>query len=113
MMKLWRVTIALPTTLIASQAIAENWITVAVGDGHHAVIDKDSIRRGSDGLVYFVDSGGGDDSETSAVDCQQKVGFLVKDDENGDYPNWRGNGQKIEAGSPALIVLQYVCANAG
>jgi hypothetical protein len=112
-MKIWGMLAAVPLALIASQALAVSWITVATDeDGIQTRVDKDSIRRGSDGFVYFSDDedvmGRGD----LAVDCQQRMIYTLKDEEY-DFPDWRNHGQTVKPGSFGETELQYACANAG
>lgn len=112
-MKISTMLMALPVALLASQAVAETWITVATDeDGIQTSVDKDSIRRGSDGFVYFSDDNDVDGNAALAVDCQQRVIYLLKGEEN-DYPDWRDHGQAVKPGSIGETELQYACANAG
>ena len=117
-MKISRMLTALPTVLLASQALAENWVTVASNDdeGSSISVDKDSIRRGGDGLVYFTDEQDASYS-AEAADCPRRMIYLLSLDlvigKHVDYPNWRNDGKAVEAKSFAEAELQYVCANAG
>lgn len=111
-MKMWRMLIAVPIALLASEALAESWISVAKdGDGIETSVDKDSIRRGSDGFVYFSDYDDVNGESGLAVDCQQRVIYLLKNEE-GDYSDWRDHGQAVKSGSIGETELQYACANA-
>ena len=122
-MKLWRVLVAVPLASLASQALAENWVTVATfEDGTSYSIDKNSIRRGSDGLVYYTDKGAYDgngdrDVAGHAMDCERHLSYLLKVDlmigTHVDYADWRDHGDSIKAGTALEGELNYVCANAG
>lgn len=97
----------------ASPALAENWVTV-VDDEFGASVDKDSIRRGSDNLVYFTARK--IDRSDSAVDCQNRVSYSLKlyitRTIFSDNPNWRNEGRAVQPGTIGDFILQYVCANA-
>ena len=105
-MKTRTMLIAAPLALFASQAIAENWVTVP--DDELTMVDKDSIRRGSDGLVYFLDDTG--KKAALAVECNKGLIYLLKDEE-GDYPSWRDHGEAVEAGGSEDAELKYACGN--
>jgi hypothetical protein len=77
-------------------------------------VDKDSIQRGGDGLVYFTDfDDSGDDHDAAvAANCQTRVLYLLKY-AGKDYPDWRSHGEAVTAGSVEESELKYVCANAG
>ena len=100
--------------LCASQAMAVDWVTVASNnDDDTWQVDKDSIHRASDGLVYFSDLyDDGVRMSDNAADCQGRIIYALKDDDVV-YPNWRENGEAPVAGSAGDLELQYVCANAG
>ena len=112
-MKLAKLSIALAVALSSSQALAENWVTVFEDEPIWASVDKDSIRRGSDGLVYFKSDG--PDKADRAVDCQRRVTYTLKlyVMSGLDYPDWRNDGSAVVAGSAGEAELQYACANAG
>lgn len=113
-MKLATLLTGLAIGLCASQAVAENWVTV-FDDGNGAMwatVDKDSIRRGADGLVYYTsDSGGKGDH---AADCNNRILYTLKlYVMNGiNYPNWRNDGSAVVPRSIGEAELQYACANA-
>lgn len=112
-MKIWRIVLAAPIALLASQALAETWVAVASdSDGIDTSIDKDGIRRGDDGLVYFSDYTDVDGKMDLATDCQGRVLYLLKDEEH-DYSDWRAHGQAVQSGSIGEKEYQYVCTNAG
>jgi hypothetical protein len=115
-MKLWMLA-AVPMALLASQALAENWVALAFGNhGGHISIDKDSIRRGSDGLVYFnVEQLANGSYFAQATDCPRRKIYTISMDFGGhlDYPNWRDQGRTVMSGSEHEAELQYACANAG
>ena len=114
-MKPWRM-VALPVALLASQAIAENWITVAADpDGSFLEVDKDTIRRGDDGLVYYTDDSG-DQRDAMAADCAKRISYTLSMDlvigQRIDDPHWRDNGKAVQPGSFGEAEFQYACANA-
>lgn len=96
--------------LTATAAQAENWVVV-VDEEIGASVDKDSIRRGSDGLVYFtvVYSSKSD----AAVNCDTATSYTLKlyVMDGYTYPNWRDEGSPIIPGSVGDDVYKYVCAN--
>jgi hypothetical protein len=112
-MRLVHVSITLAAVLGSSPALAENWVTVFDDDPIWASIDKDSIRRGSDGLVYFQSDG--PDKADRAADCQRRLTYTLKlyVMQGLDYPNWRNDGSAVVTGSAGEAELQYACANAG
>lgn len=78
-----------------------------VGIGFGQSIDKDSIRRGSDGLVYFTDYGDvfhltGSD----AADCERRLIFF-----GVNFDGWRDRGREVAPASFAEAELNFVCAN--
>ena len=95
--------------LTATAAQAENWVVV-VDDVIGASVDKDSIRRGGDGLVYFTVRYA--DKSDAAVNCETATAYTIKlyvmDGYN--YPNWRDEGRPIVPGSVGDGVYKYVCA---
>ncbi len=115
-MKIWKMLIAVPIALLASQALAENWVTVATNDdeGSSISVDKDSIRRGSDRLVYYTDDSG-DQRDAMAADCAKGLSYTLSMDliigKHLDDPNWSNNGKAVQPGSFGEAELKYVCAN--
>jgi len=97
--------------LTATVAHAENWVVV-VDEEIGASVDTDSIRRGSDGLVYFTVEYS--DKSDEAVNCETAMSYTIKLYVMGgyDHPNWRNEGRAIVPGSVGDAVYQYVCANA-
>lgn len=98
-------------------AIAENWVGVAVNDdGSSLSVDKDSIRRGGDGLVYYKDDSG-DQSDAMAADCVKRLSYTISMDlvigKHLDDPDWRTKGKAVQPGSFGEAELKYVCANTG
>src|SRR3954469_16675943 len=91
---------ALPIALLASQALAQNWVTVATDndDSTEYRIDKDSIQRGNDGLVYYSEDNDGDDKMAWAANCQGRVLYVLKD-ETSENPDWRNKGEAVASGS--------------
>ncbi len=116
-MKIWRMLAAAPVILLASRALAENWVALgSMGEG--TSVDKDSIRRGSDGLVYFTDrmdqgERGGSIDEDLAMDCQRRLIYVLKFNREEAAGDWRDRSRAIEPNSSDDAELQYVCANAG
>ena len=106
--------VALPIALLGSQALAENWVTV----GSTGIrVDKGSIRRGSDGLVYFTDNVGMDFNkvginEDLAMDCQRRLTYVLKFGGSATT-DWRDRSRAVEPNSIEDAELQFVCANAG
>jgi hypothetical protein len=111
-MSLARISIALAFAISSSQALAENWVTVFDDEPIWASVDKDSIRRGGDGLVYFKSDG--PDKADRAADCKKRIMYTLKlyVMSGLDYPNWRDDGRGVVEGSAGEAELQYVCANA-
>ena len=109
-MRLSLASIVAALALTASVARAENWVIV-VDDEIGASVDKDSIRRGSDGLVYFTYEGG--EKSDSAVNCDTGTLYTIKLYAMGgmDQSNWRNEGRQVVPESIGEAVLQYVCAN--
>ena len=104
--------IAVPIALLGSQAIAENWVNLDTDkDGVVTSVDKNSIRRGSDGLVYFAEYYD-DDDYANAADCPRRLLYMIKD-QDGELPDWHDHGKAVRPNSVGETVLQYVCANAG
>ena len=104
-----RLLIAAPIALFASQAPAKNWVAVGTTGIR---VDKTSLRRGSDGLVYFTDNIGKDLNgvgidEALAMDCQRRWTYVVKSDGH------LSTGSAVGPNSIEEAELQYVCANAG
>jgi len=94
----------------ATVARAENWVVV-VDEEIGASVDKDSIRRGSDGLVYYTYEGGG--KADAAANCDTHTSYTIKLYVMGgiDKPNWRNEGEQVVPDSVGEAVLLYVCAN--
>jgi hypothetical protein len=97
--------------LTATVAHAENWVVV-VDEEIGASVDKDSIRRGSDGLVYFTVEYS--EKSDAAVNCDTATAYTLKlyAMSGYDYPNWRNEGRAVVPGSVGDAVYHYVCANA-
>lgn len=118
-MKPAKVSIVLAAVFGSSQALAGNWVT------HEGPlwfrIDKDTIRRGNDNLVYYRSQSSMFELD-NAVDCKKRVYFTLKRlvpenlkqymPEDTVYPNWRNDGRAVVPGSVGEAELQYVCANA-
>ena len=111
-MKILKMLIAAPILLLSSQALAENWVTLgSMGQGTSFKVDKDSIRRGSDGLVRFTDDNSLLGKADKAVDCQGHLTYVVGDPGHEDA-HWRDRGHAVQPGSIGQMSLEYVCANA-
>lgn len=114
-MKPARTLIAMSIGLCASPAAAENWVTVFDDEEYEmwGSVDKDSIRRGSDNLIYFTSNNGAGKSDRAA-DCGNRIMYSIKLHVMGgiDYPNWREEGRAVVSGSIGEAELQYACANA-
>jgi len=95
---------ALPLALLASQAVAENW--VKVDPNSLLQVDKDSIHRGSDGFIYFTDIEVGQEGDWAA-DCQKRVIFM---NDGGSLTEWAA-ADEVKPGSVPDMQLSYVCAN--
>lgn len=97
--------------LTATAAHAENWVVV-VDEEIGASVDVDSIRRGSDGLVYFTVEYS--EKSDAAVNCETATAYTLKlyVMDGYDYPNWRNEGRAIVPDSVGGAVYEYVCANA-
>lgn len=110
-MRLALASIATTLALTATAARAENWVVV-VDEEIGASVDKDSIRRGSDGLVYFTVEYA--NKADAAVNCNTATAYTIKlyVMDGYDYPNWRSEGRPVTPGSVGDAVYQYVCANA-
>ena len=97
--------------LTATAAKAENWVVV-VDEVIGASVDRDSISRGSDGLVDFTVRYSA--KSDAAVNCQTATSYTIKlyVMQGYNYPNWRNEGEPIVPGSVEDAVFKYVCANA-
>ena len=88
---------------------AENWVNLySENDGFPFLfdIDSDSIRKGSDGLVYFHKKQDGE-IYTSAINCKKNIYYAIDGDKE-----WRSNGVSIEPGNEYVIEAEYVCSKA-
>jgi hypothetical protein len=96
--------------LTTTAALAENWVVV-VDEEIGASVDKDSIRRGGDGLVYFTVRYS--DKSDAAVNCETATAYTLKlyAMDGYPYPNWRNEGRAVVPGSVGDDVYKYVCAN--
>ena len=111
-MKIAGMLVALPIALLASEALAENWVTVGTTGIR---VDKDSLRRGSDGLVYFTDNVGRELNkvgidEDLAMDCQRRLTYVIKFGGGAASADWRDRSRAVEPNSIEDAELQYVCA---
>jgi len=110
-MRLSLASIVATLALTATVAQAENWVVV-VDEEIGASVDKDSIRRGSDGLVYFTAEFA--DKSDEAANCETATTYVIKlyVMDGYEHPNWRNEGRAVVPGSVGDAVYQYVCANA-
>src|SRR5206468_5541479 len=101
-MNMWKLPVAALLLMPSSQAFAENWVAVAYNDdsGGSLSVDKDSIHRGSDGLVYFNDDSL-DQRDAMAADCAKSISYTLSMDliigKHLDDASWRTNGKAVEA----------------
>lgn len=89
-------------------AATQKWIDT----GLHVLVDLDSIRRESDGLVHFTQRildmrKSPLPPKTSAYDCAKRVQYTSTSD-----PNWRAQGFEVTPTSLGEELLIYVCARA-
>lgn len=106
-----RAFIGLAAFLCASQATAENWVTLVNAKfGSSTSVDKDSIRRGSDNLDYFTKK---DENGIfyEAVDCKRAILYLVGSP-TLQLDGWRKSGQKVVNASPGDDERKFVCSTA-
>jgi hypothetical protein len=85
-----------------SAALATNWVELGAG----FKVDMDSIRKGTDGLVYytFIDEEMLMDPVEAAFDCRKGVEFDLED------PDWRSNGVKVKPRSRYAAIMEIVCS---
>ncbi len=106
--------IAAPLCLLASQALAQNWVSIS---STGIRVDRDSLKRGSDGLVYFTDNVGMDLNkvgieEALAMDCQRRLTYVLRFGAGQTSDDWRARSRSVEPNSIEDAELKYVCANA-
>ena len=102
----------------ASMAHAENWV-----DTHHDIlIDVDSIRQASDGLVYYLsksrsydmDSNGNPagtswgTADKAAFDCRQRISYSSYSIEY--EADWRSKGEAVRPGTMGAELFDFVCS---
>ena len=110
-MKIWTILFAIPVALLPCPALAENWVTVAVNDDECSSIsvDKDTIRRGADGLVYFANDEL-TESSAEAADCSKRVLYTISSDliigKHIDFSDWRDHGEAVQSNSMGESELQ-------
>jgi hypothetical protein len=95
-------TLGICLLFIISAAHAANWVELGAG----FIVDMDSIRKGTDGLVYytFIDEEMLMDPVAAAFDCQKGVEFDLDD------PDWRSNGVKVKPRSRYAVIMEIVCS---
>jgi hypothetical protein len=103
--------IALALIVWSSVAFAETWVKVPGADPS-VLIDRDSIRRGDDTLVYFTRRWG--DTGELAVNCTARISYVLTlssmaGSDMSAY-DWRANGSPIAPGSESAAELRYVCS---
>ena len=109
-----RTFVAVPIALLASQAVAQRWIAVGTDPtGNSVFIDKDGIRRGSDGFVYFSAESLAEKS-AKAADCTKRQLYIlgtldVRRSRHKNFPKWREHGVTVKSGSLEESELRYVC----
>jgi hypothetical protein len=92
---------------LAGAARAETWVDT----GHVTFVDVDSLRRGDDGLIYYLEKAKYGDDHTprrAAVDCVRRVSY-------SSYvlqylPDWRSRGQGVSPGTMGQELLDFVCS---
>jgi hypothetical protein len=112
-MKICIALLAALMALVATQAQAEHF--VIIDRQSNLQVEKDSIRRGGDGLVYatsFKDP----DVDALAVDCRARKLFVLRDHDTlagtySDDPDWRNHGTSVSPNTLGEVVVNYVCAN--
>ena len=112
--KLARISIALAVAVGSSPALAENWVTVFEHEPIWASVDKDSIRRGSDNLVYYQLKNLG--KTDRAVDCGKRMIYTLNihagaGQDGQNFPDWRNEGWVADSLPSAKAELEYACAN--
>jgi hypothetical protein len=110
-----KISILVAALFASSQAQAENWFT---NKTYWFIVDRDSIRRGADNLVYFRSD---DHTMTwdNAADCDKRTLFTLKMvvpaklkqwmPTDTPYPDWRSEGRPVVKGSMGEAELLYVC----
>jgi hypothetical protein len=98
------ITVGVCLFFIIPAAHATNWVELGAG----FVVDLDSIRKGTDGLVYytFIDEEMLMDPVAAAFDCKNGVEFDLDD------PDWRSNGVKVKPKSRYAAIMEIVCSRA-
>jgi hypothetical protein len=85
-----------------SEPLPGHW----VGIGFGLSVDRDSIRRGPDGLLHFTTT---DDTFRTfgpdAADCNRRLIYFGQDS------GWQDRGREVAPKSFAEAELNYVCAN--
>ena len=98
-------------TVWSGAGFAETWVKVPGGDPS-VRIDRDSIRRGNDTLVYFTRRWG--DTGEIAVNCTARISYLLTLASMAGYDmsayHWRDHGKSIIPGSQDDAELRYVCS---
>jgi hypothetical protein len=96
------ITVGICLYFIISAAHAANLVELGAG----FVVDMDSIRKGTDGLVYytFIDKEMLMEPVAAALDCQNGVEFDLND------PEWRSNGVKVKPRSRYAAIMEIVCS---
>ena len=92
-------------------ARAEDWQDTR----HVTLIDVDSIRKGADGLVYFMekqkyhnDEDGPNTPQRAAVDCVKRVAYSAYSLEYES--DWRSKGRPVIPGTMGAELLDFVCS---
>ena len=110
MKRFWTVAVAIGMAAASVAARAETWLDT----GHVTLIDGDSIRVESDGLVHYIekdkyhsDEDGPNTPREGAVDCKNRIAFSAY---RMDDPAWRTKGDKVIKGTMGEALLDFVCS---
>lgn len=93
-------TVGICLFFIMSMAHARNWVSAENGE---TIVDVDSIRKGTDGLVYY-EYIFEDIYLTAAYDCKNGIEYDMADDD------WRSKGVKTRPNSGSYYVMKFVCS---
>ena len=96
------------SALLGSQAVAENWVDAGSSG---IFVDTDTVRRGTDGLVYFSDKIRVGDimgpTEKLAMDCSKRLTYVIRSDGSLSY------GNPIQPNSTEDTELKFICSYGG
>lgn len=97
----------LGAVFLSSQALAETWVDT----GHVTYIDVDSIQRGPDGLIYYMQKYKYHPDfppQRAAVDCVRRLAYSSYDLEY--TPGWRSLGKPVSPVTMGEELLDFVCS---